>query len=356
MGTIAGGDGPGPLVDDIGVAPGVKWIAAKGCETGSCSDFALLSSAQWILAPTDLLGNNPDPSMRPHVVNNSWGGGGGDGWYMDSVQAWRASGIFPVFSAGNAGPFCGTAGSPGDYPESFGIGATNINDNIASFSSRGPSAFGGIVKPNVSAPGDGVRSSIPGGFAVFNGTSMAAPHVAGAVALVWAGEPLYLGNIPATFEVIESTALDIIDNQCGGDVGGDPNNVYGDGRINALAVVEAAFGGPPVIPDEVGVVPHFTGPTDAVVYMVSVTGGSGLTIEGADPFGLTDTAKLRSLQVNPVLAFGASDVVFQGSGDCGVPVETWVTDGANAIEFPDFQVGLVVVGTVDAGGGAGGIS
>ena len=105
-------------------------------------------------------------------------------------------------------------------------------------------------------------------------------------------------------------------------------------------------------PSEVGVVPRFSGPNDAVVYIVSVTGGSGLTIEGADPFGLSpDTVRLRSLQVNPALAFAASDVVFQGSGGCVVPLGSWVTDSANAIVFPGFQLGLVVVRTVDAGGG-----
>ena len=64
MGTIAGGDGPGPFTPDIGVAPGARWIAAKGCEDMGCSETALLSSGQFILAPTDLAGDNPDPSRR----------------------------------------------------------------------------------------------------------------------------------------------------------------------------------------------------------------------------------------------------------------------------------------------------
>ena len=105
MGTMVGDDGLG---NQIGVAPGARWIAAKGCESNWCSDYALLQSAQWILAPCPL-GVYPgdpscDPGRRPQVVNNSWGGGPGQPWYQLSVQAWVAAGIFPAFSNGNLGP------------------------------------------------------------------------------------------------------------------------------------------------------------------------------------------------------------------------------------------------------------
>ena len=104
MGTMVGGDGPGPFTPDTGVAPGARWIAAKGCEPEGCPEDELLSSGQWILAPTDLNGENPDPSKRPDIVNNSWGGDPGDTFYLATVQAWRAAGIIPVFSSGNPGP------------------------------------------------------------------------------------------------------------------------------------------------------------------------------------------------------------------------------------------------------------
>ena len=108
MGTMVGDDGD-PGANQIGVAPHAKWISAKGC----CLDTALISSAQWILAPTDLTGANPRPDLRPDVVNNSWGGGSGDPFFRPAVQAWIASGIFPAFSNGNNGPACGTAGLAG---------------------------------------------------------------------------------------------------------------------------------------------------------------------------------------------------------------------------------------------------
>lgn len=244
MGTMVGGDGPGPFTPDIGVAPGAKWIAAKGCEDFGCTEQALLSSGQWILAPTDLNGQNPDPAMRPDIVNNSWGGGPGDTFYLETVQNWRAAGIIPVFSSGNPGPFCGEGGSPGDYLESFSVGATDINDLIADFSGRGPSGFG-KVNPDVTAPGVDITSSVPGGgYAVFSGTSMAAPHVAGTLALMLSAAPNLIGDVGGATGSLAATALDIVDLSCGGAESGDPNNVYGDGRIDAKAAVQlVATGG-----------------------------------------------------------------------------------------------------------------
>ena len=128
MGTMVGDDGD-PGANQVGVAPHAKWISAKGC----CLDTALISSGQWILAPTNSAGDNPRPDLRPDVVNNSWGGGSGDPFFQPAVQAWVASGIFPAFSNGNEGALgCGSAGSPGDLPETYAAGAFDIGGNIAS--------------------------------------------------------------------------------------------------------------------------------------------------------------------------------------------------------------------------------
>jgi len=138
MGTMVGDDGnPGP--NQIGMAPRARWIAAKGCESFFCSLDALLKSGQWVMAPTDLNGQNPKPELRAHTVNNSWGGGAGsaDPFYRETVRKWVAAGMFPAFANGNAGPSCGTAAPPGNYPESYGVGAFDIGNNIAGFSSRG---------------------------------------------------------------------------------------------------------------------------------------------------------------------------------------------------------------------------
>ncbi|MFD3873397.1 S8 family serine peptidase [Streptomyces sp. NPDC058623] len=235
MGTMVGDDGG---ANKIGVAPGAKWIAAKGCESNSCSEASLLASGQWIVAPTDLNGQNPRPDLAPHVVNNSWGGSGGDTWYQEIVNTWRAAGIFPAFSNGNAGPGCSTSGSPGDYASSYSSGAFDINNTIASFSSRGAGP-GGIVKPNIAAPGVNVRSSVPGGaYEAFSGTSMASPHTAATVALLWSAAPALEGDVAQTESLLDGTAADTDNGQCGGSAA--DNNVFGEGRLDALAALNAA--------------------------------------------------------------------------------------------------------------------
>jgi len=234
MGTMVGDDG---AANQIGVAPGARWIAAKGCETNNCSDAALLASGQWVLAPTDLSGANPRPDLRPNIVNNSWGGPGNDPFYAATVSAWLASGIFPQFSNGNNGPGCNTSGSPGDFVNTYSAGAFDINNVIASFSSRGAAAGTGEIKPNIAAPGVAVRSSVPtNAYAAANGTSMASPHVAGTIALMWSAAPTLVGDINQTRAILDQTAIDTPDSQCGGTAA--DNNVWGEGRLDAFAAVE----------------------------------------------------------------------------------------------------------------------
>jgi subtilisin family serine protease len=239
-GTMVGDDGSG---NAIGVAPEAKWISAKGCETDSCSDTALLKSGQWVMAPTDLSGANPRPDLAPNIVNNSWGGPGGDDFYQDIVNSWTAVGIFPVFAAGNAGPSCGTAISPGDYVNSYAVGAFDSANAIASFSSRGASSFDGELKPNVAAPGVSIRSSVPGnGYEFWSGTSMASPHVSGVVALMWSAAPVLLGDIGLTRGILDQSAVDTGDLTCGGTIA--DNNTWGEGRLDAYAAVERSPRGP----------------------------------------------------------------------------------------------------------------
>jgi len=230
MGTMVGDDDPA-LPYQVGMAPNAQWIACKGCEYNSCSEFALNACADWILAP------GGDPNNRPHVVNNSWGGGGCDPWYLPKVQAWRAAGIFPAFSAGNSGPSCNSLGSPSDYQESFGSAAHDSSRTIAWFSSRGPSCFGHdpYTKPNISAPGVDVCSSVPGGgfeCAGWSGTSMASPHSAGAVALLWSCNPSLIGQIDQTFEILQDNADPPPPGDCGAPPDGEGNYTYGYGYLN----------------------------------------------------------------------------------------------------------------------------
>jgi subtilisin family serine protease len=220
----------------IGVAPGATWIACKSFdENGSAKSSVTLKCMDWFLAP----GGNP--ANAPDVVINSWGNNDGASTaYMQATQNWVNAGIMPIFSNGNNGPDCNTVKSPGSYPHTVGVGATDSSDVIASFSSRGASPFDKINKPDLSAPGVQIRSAVHTSdtdYGVKNGTSMAAPHVAGLVALLLEANPkLTIEQVKAT---MRSTARIIASSSCGSS--GIPNNVYGWGRINAYTAVKAAL-------------------------------------------------------------------------------------------------------------------
>jgi subtilisin family serine protease len=185
--------------------------------------------------------------MAPDVINNSWGCTPTEGCtepeiLRQVVQNVRAAGILTVHSAGNEGPDCSMVQEPaGIYEESFSIGATDADDEIAYFSSRGPVTVDGSqrLKPNVTAPGVDIRSSVPGGGyeGGWSGTSMAAPHVAGLVALLLSAQPALKGQVDTLETLIESTAITLTTAQnCGGVAGhAIPNNTYGWGRVDALA-------------------------------------------------------------------------------------------------------------------------
>lgn len=335
MGTIVGDDGD---ENQIGVAPGARWIAAKGCEEGFCSLESLVAAGQWMVAPTDLNGANPRPDLRPHVVSNSWGGSSGDEFYREIVNAWVAAGIFPVFANGNNGDFgCNTSNSPGDYPESFAVGAYDIGNFIASFSSRGPSVFGEI-KPNISAPGVNVRSSVPGGgYDIFSGTSMATPHVTGAIALLWSAAPAMVGDIALTREILGAAAIDHDDEGCGGDPAF--NNTWGEGQMDIVASLEIAPIGPTGYLE--GTVTNEGG--EPLVASVAITGPANRTVSTNAAGGYRVRLPIGSYAVE-AKSFG-----YLPSSAPGVAVEQDLTTALNfTLEAaPTFAVSGTVT---DAGG------
>lgn len=248
MGTMVGDDGGS---NQIGMAPGARWIGCRNMEDGWGTPATYSECFQWFIAPTDLNGENPDPAMAPDVVSNSWSCPTTEGCtdpnvMLAVVESVRAAGIFISVSAGNSGSGCSTVNTPAAiYDASFSVGATTSSDVIASYSSRGPVTVDGSnrLKPDISAPGSSVRSSIRGGgYAVFSGTSMAAPHVAGLVGLLVSANPSLSGQVDALEGIIADTAVPLTTTQTCGGVPGDqiPNNTYGYGRIDALAAYEAA--------------------------------------------------------------------------------------------------------------------
>ena len=239
-GTMVGSEPNGS--NQIGVAPGAKWIAVKAFTDDGGTDRDLLAAGEWILAPKDAAGN-PHPDKAPDVVNNSWGGGPGlDEWYRPMVQAWKSAEIFPEFSAGNTrvgnpgGP--GSVATPANYPESFATGATDINNGLASFSLQGPSPYNEI-KPDISAPGVNIRSSVPGSSyeGGWNGTSMAGPHVSAVAALLRQVDSSL--TVAELEDILTETATPLTN----GTYPQSPNNGFGHGLVNAYDAVSSVISG-----------------------------------------------------------------------------------------------------------------
>jgi serine protease AprX len=234
----------------IGMAPGARWIACRNMDRGVGRPSTYIECLQFFLAPTNLEGKNPNPDLAPHVVGNSYSCPEIEGCVSDSlktaVENVRNAGIFMAVSAGNSGPGCSTIDAPpAIHAAVFTVGATDFQNNIAYFSSRGPVTVDGSNrrKPDLVAPGTGIWSSVrDGGYAPSSGTSMAAPHVAGAVTLLWSAFPGVRGNIFRTETALKQSAIPMtppLDNLCGGDGSNSvPNNVYGHGILDVPAAFE----------------------------------------------------------------------------------------------------------------------
>jgi subtilisin family serine protease len=243
-------DVPVPAAPAIGVAPGAEWVGCVNLDRNFGNPARYLDCLQFMLAPFPAGGNplrDGRPERAPHILTNSWGCPGLEGCDLRSLrpatEALTAAGIFFVAAAGNTGPFCRTVSDPpAPYPDVLTVGAVDRAGKVADFSSRGPAA-GGLAKPDVSAPGVGVLSALPGDtYGELDGTSMATPHVAGVVALMWSANPRLVGDIARTRRLLTETARPPLptfgengDDACGGAV-----NVRGAGVVDALAAVRAA--------------------------------------------------------------------------------------------------------------------
>lgn len=256
MGTMVGDDGG---TNQVGVAPDAKWIACRNMDQGNGTLTTYVECFDWFLAPTDLSGQNPDPSKSPHVINNSWGcptseGCNSGNWatMRTAIQNLTAAGVLVVVSAGNGGSGCSTvADPPAFFDETFSVGAFRSDTGaLATFSSRGPVTADGSnrMKPDIAAPGVSVRSSTFGSdssYGLKDGTSMAGPHVAGAAALLMSAVPQLKRQPALVRQFLTQSATPVSSTTCSS--AGVPNNLYGSGRLDVLAAVQAALAATPGI-------------------------------------------------------------------------------------------------------------
>jgi subtilisin family serine protease len=231
MGVMVGGDAGGTA---IGVVPDAKWIGVKIFnDHGTATSSGIHLGFQWLLDPD----GDPATPDAPNVVNDSWtmSTSGCNLDFQLDLRSLRAAGILPVFAAGNDGPTAETSASPANNPEAFAVGSTDAADVIDPSSSRGPSSCGQPVYPQLTAPGVGIRTAdLYQGYANETGTSIAAPHVSGTLALLLDAYP----NLSADRQeaALEDAALDL------GPSG--PDNTYGYGRLDALAAYNSILASP----------------------------------------------------------------------------------------------------------------
>lgn len=262
MGTVLGDDGGG---NQIGMAPGATWMACRAFEaiTEADNDAELLECGQFIAAPWDLDQQNPDSDQRPHIVNNSWGDCSQvyDPWYEGVINSWHALGIYPVFSNGNASNCdysepagLNTVGNPARSGNVTGVGSTNRDDGTYAVHSNwgptdnldtiNPRGFPDL-KPQVLAPGYNIRSAVENDDASYEnwaGTSMAAPHVTGLVALMWDAASCLIGDYANTETILEETATPIYyDDGSLATPTNYPNYATGWGEIDAYQAAQAAI-------------------------------------------------------------------------------------------------------------------
>jgi subtilisin family serine protease len=225
MGVLVGGDAGGT---SIGMAPGARWIAVKIFnDRGVATSTTIHKGLQWLLDPD----NNPATADAPDVVSNSWSmsAGGCNLDFEPDLENLRSAGILPIFSAGNYGPSAGTVLSPANNPAAFPVGAVDNTGVIAADSGRGPSACDQSIEPKLVAPGVGIHTAdLFGQYATLSGTSLAAPHAAGALALLLSAYPELSADQQAG--ALTASAADL------GDAG--PDSTFGSGRLDALAAYQ----------------------------------------------------------------------------------------------------------------------
>jgi hypothetical protein len=288
------------------VAPDAKWIAVKIFnDRGTATSTGIHQGFQWLLDPD----GNPNTADAPNVVDNSWTMTTANCTldFQPDLASLRAAGILPVFAAGNYGPNSGTVQSPANLPEAFAVGGTDNSDALYSYGSRGPSTCAAATAPKLAAPAVNIRTTdLYGSYVQDTGTSVAAPHVAGALALLLSAFPHLSADQQEA--ALESGAHDL------GPAGLDNDSGYG--RLDAFAAYQRLGGSPDFTvsasPSSVTVAPG-----GAAAYTASIASTNG--------FGGDVTLGLAGLSAQPATWTFDPPFVAQGSGSAQLSISTATT-------------------------------
>ena len=324
MGVMVGGDSGG---SSIGVAPDARWIAVKIFnDRGQASSTAVHLGYQWLLDPD----GNPATADAPNVVNNSWtmAAGSCSLEFQPDLHNLRTAGILPVFAAGNYGPAAGTSASPANNPDALAVGSVDGNGLIDPYSSRGPSACTQGTYPQLVAPGTDIRTTdLYGGYLDVSGTSLSAPHVAGALALLLQASPGLSADRQQT--ALQAGAVDL------GPAGAD--NDYGAGRLDVLASYNWLRSTPDFA---VAVSPAATTvqPGGTATYTVTVTSSGGFTGD----VGLSLSGLPGSFNP-PVVVGGSGSAVLSVAGPPTTGTTSLVITGSSGAVSHSALASLTVV-------------
>jgi len=321
LGTIVGLAG----ANRIGMAPGARWIGCRNMDQGDGTPARYIECMEFFLAPYPVHGNTSqgDPAKAPDVTSNSWICPASEGCtkpdvLLTAIANTRAAGIAVVAGAGNSGPNCSTiADPPSLYDPVLTVGAlTTGTDSIVSFSSRGPVTVdhSNRLKPDLSAPGTKIRSAdvlSNTGYVSYSGTSMAAPHVAGGVALLLSAFPSLAGNVDEIESRLTSSAhrIPLPAATCGSKAGAVPNNVYGFGRLDLGCAVPAKVSGAATIPSG-----------GAATLTVDLVGQGPWTLTWSDGFvqsGVLTTPAARSVSPAVTTTYSLTQVSSSGCSQPG---------------------------------------
>lgn len=301
--TVAG---TGAASDGVrsGVAPGADLISGKVLSNaGTGYDSDIIAAMEWAA------------DMGADVVNMSLGGGPTDGTdpmsqAVDELSA--ASDMLFVISAGNDGPGTSTVGTPGAADSALTVGAVDRDDSLADFSSRGPRIGDLAVKPDITAPGVGIVAARAAGtrlgspvdetYTAASGTSMAAPHVAGAAALLAAQHPDW--SQARLKDALISTA----------EAQGDQTAYeQGGGRVDVARATTQAVSGT----GSISLGSHIDGNTGSVTRDVTWTNSGDSDAELSLDLGLTDA---HGDPTGDAVTVGAGTVTVPAGGTVSVPV------------------------------------